>query len=229
LLVELETLQQASNDSLETNVLARNASRTELIIIGHSFGGAAVYTAISEIVTERYVDTVERGEPLKPLGDQVILLNPAFEASRFYDLYQLAISTGQYPTNQRPVLSVFTSKGDWATHDAFPIGRFFSTIFEKNRDQQERAANRDAVGWFEPFVTHDLIFDTKALTNGAGTFNPTTKKYERHKPAQMRASMMRVEEQRKRWHSNDTNSITINFDESTLQPRVGNHTYRIRI
>ncbi len=155
LLVELETLQQASNDSLETNVLATNASRTELIIIGHSFGGAAVYTAISQIVTERYVDTVERGEPLNPLGDQVILLNPAFEASRFYDLYQMAISTGQYPTNQRPVLSVFTSKGDWATHYAFPIGRFFSTMFENNRDPQQKAANREAVGWFRPFITHD--------------------------------------------------------------------------
>ena len=38
--------------------------------------------------------------------------------------------------------------------------------------------------------------------------------------------MKRVEEQRKRWHSHDTNSITINVDESILQPRVSNHTYR---
>ena len=73
LLVDLEHLQQAGNDSL-----AANAPRTELIIVGHSFGGAAVYSAISEIVTARFVDTVKHGVPLKPLGDQVILLDPAF-------------------------------------------------------------------------------------------------------------------------------------------------------
>ena len=130
--------------------------------MGHSFGGAAVYSALSQIVTERFVDTIPHGEPLKPLGDQVILLNPAFEASRHYDLNQMAVSIGQYPTNQRPVLSIFTSKGDWATHYAFPIGRFISTMFEKNRDEQQKTANRDAVGWFTPFITHDLIFNTNA-------------------------------------------------------------------
>ena len=148
LLVELESLQQASNDSLATN-----APRTELIIVGHSFGSAAVYSAISAIVTERFVDTVEHGEPLKPLGDQVILLNPAFEASRLYSLNQMAISIGQYPTNQRPVLSIFTSKGDWATHYAFPIGRFFSTIFEKNRDDQQKRGEPGR-GGLVPTVHH---------------------------------------------------------------------------
>ena len=124
LLVDLESLQQTSNDSLATN-----APRTELIIVGHSFGGAAVYSAISDIVTERFVDTVKHGEPLKPLGNQVILLNPAFEASRHYDLNQLAVSISQYPTNQRPVLSIFTSEGDWATHYAFPLRTFFLDDF----------------------------------------------------------------------------------------------------
>ena len=124
LLVDLESLQQTSNDSLATN-----APRTELIIVGHSFGGAAVYSAISDIVTERFVDTVKHGEPLKPLGNQVILLNPAFEASRHYDLNQLAVSISQYPANQRPVLSIFTSEGDWATHYAFPLRTFFLDDF----------------------------------------------------------------------------------------------------
>jgi len=221
LLVELESLQTDSNNSLTNGPAAPNKSPTELIIIGHSFGGAAVFTAISGIVTERYVDTVERGEALKPLGDQVILLNPAFEASRFYDLYQMAVSTGLYPTNQRPVLSVFTSKGDWATHYAFPLGRFFSTIFESNRDKEQRSANRKAVGWFEPFITHDLVYNTNALAMTNSTYNWITKKHEYHNRNQMRVSVNNARAQHKRWRSNATNSVTYSFDESILKPRPG--------
>jgi hypothetical protein len=216
LLVALETLQQASNDSL-----AANAPRTELIIVGHSFGAAAVYSAISEIVTERFVDTIQHGQPLKPLGDQVILLNPAFEASRHYNLNQMAISIRQYPTNQRPVLSIFTSKGDWATHYFFPMGRFFSTIFEKNRDGQQKKASRDAVGWFQPFVTHDLIYNTNAesLAGANSTFNATTGKHELHSPNQLRASIDNAHAQRKKWHPNNPTAATYYFDDSILKPR----------
>jgi hypothetical protein len=218
LLVDLESLQQASNDALPAN-----APRTELIFVGHSFGGAAMYSAISEIVTERFVDTIQHGQVLKPLGDQVILLNPAFEASRYYNLNQLAVSIGQYPANQRPVLSIFTSKGDWATHYAFPIGRFFSTIFQKNRDQEQRVANRDAVGWFKPFITHDLIYNTNAptLAGRNSTFNVKTQKHELHGPDKLRVSINNVHEQRKLWHPNAAKAATYYFDDTILKPRAG--------
>jgi hypothetical protein len=218
LLVKLESLQQASNGSL-----VPNAPRTELIIVGHSFGGGAVYSAISEIVTERFVDTVEQGKPLKPLGDQVILLNPAFEASRHYNLNQLAVSIEKYPANQRPVLSIFTSKGDWATHYFFPLGRFFSTWFEKNRNEEQKLANRQAVGWYEPFVTHDLIYNTnaEALASGNSTLNPQTKQHELHRrPDQLLASINNVHVQRQKWHPNNTKAATYYFDDSILKPRA---------
>jgi hypothetical protein len=217
LLVSLENLQQTSNDSLATN-----APRTELIIVGHSFGGAAVYSAISAIVTERFVDTVQHGKPLKPLGDQVILLNPAFEAARHFDLNQMAVSINRYPANQRPVLSIFTSKGDWATHYAFPLGQFFSTIFEKYRDPQQKTASREAVGWFQPFVTHDLIYQpTNAATAGGNsTLNLTTKKHELHNLDQLRASINNVHTQRQKWHPNNPVAATYDFDDTILKPRL---------
>jgi hypothetical protein len=217
LLVGLESLQQASNDSLATN-----APRTELIIVGHSFGGGAVYSAISEIVNERFVQTVKQGQVLKPLGDQVILLNPAFEASRHYTLNQMVVSIAQYPTNQRPVLSIFTSKGDWATHYFFPLGRYFSTWFEKNRNEEQKLANRQAVGWFQPFITHDLVYNTnsEAMASGNSTFNPGTKKHELHGPDKLVASMNNVHEQRQKWHPNNTKAATYYFDDSILKPRA---------
>ncbi|HEY3854782.1 MAG TPA: esterase [Verrucomicrobiae bacterium] len=216
LLVELESLQQESNKGLPTN-----APQSELIIVGHSFGGAAVYSAIGQIVTERFVDTIKNNTVLKPLGNQVILLNPAFEASRHYNLNQLAVSIEKYPTNQRPVLSIFTSKGDWATHYAFPIGRFFSTIFEKNRDSQQTKAGRDAVGWFEPFVTHDLLYDTNAAAMGSGatTLNAATKKHELHGREKLQATINNAREQKKKWHPNTLDPQTYYFDDSILKPR----------
>ncbi len=156
LLVDLESIQKDSLDALP-----KNAPRTELIIIGHSFGGAAVYSALSQIITERFIDTIgntKKPTRLKPLGDQVILLNPAFEAQRHSDLNLLAQEIQKYPQDQRPVLSIFTSESDWATRYTFPIGRFFATIFQSNRDHNQKVAGLETIGWFGPFITHQLIY-----------------------------------------------------------------------
>ncbi len=220
LLSSLENLQETNNKAI-----APGGARTDLIIVGHSFGGAAVYSAISQIVTERFVDTVEHGRPLKPVGDVVILLNPAFEASRHYNLNELAVSLAQYPEKQRPVLAIFTSKGDWATHYAFPIGRFFSTMFQKNRhDKPQTAANRDAVGWFKPFGTHDLVYDAqaKATVTNHTTLNQQTQKHELHKdPDKLRESVQNVRAQRQKWHPNASKPAVYSFDDCNLQPKEG--------
>ena len=168
------------------------------------------------------MDTVEHDLPLKPLGDVVILLNPAFEASRHYNLNELAVSIPHYPDAQRPVLAVFTSKGDWATHYAFPIGRFFSTIFQKNRhDKPQGAANRDAVGWFKPFITHNLVYDTNATATatGHGTLNPKTMKHEVHNEQKMRESVQNIHAQRQKWHPNAPKPAVYSFDDCLLKPR----------
>lgn len=165
LLVDLEALQKESNSSLPTN-----APQSKLIIVGHSFGADAVYNAISQIITERFVDTIKHapGQVLKPMGDQVILLNPAFEAARLYDLEQLARSVKDYSPDQRPVLSVFQSKGDWATRTFFPIGQKAATFFQRHRSAFQKQSNQRSVGWFEPFGTHELRYDTNATPSASG-------------------------------------------------------------
>ena len=148
---------------------------TKLVIIGHSFGAALVYSAISDVLTERLVlTTSQKGKiPLRSLGDLVILLSPAFEASLYNNLIALATSYDiQYPTNQRPVLGIFTSRGDWPNKVAFPFGRFFSTLFEKTRRTNDSclfnikkesppdqgSAIRHTVGFDEDYVTYDLDY-----------------------------------------------------------------------
>jgi len=161
LMMDLELLQRSSNESLPTN-----AAQTKLIIVGHSFGADVVYNALSQIITERFVDTIETNRVnvavLKPLGDQVILLNPAFEAARVYDLKQLARSVTNYSADQRPVLSIFQSKGDWATHYVFPVGQCLGTLGQSYQSPFQKESNHRTVGWFQPFLTHELIYDTNA-------------------------------------------------------------------
>ena len=218
LLIRLDGLQAESNRRISAG-----APKSELIIVGHSFGGALVYSAISQVVTERFVASiVERQQRMKPVGDLVILLNPAFEASRYDPVNELAASVGRYPETQRPVLAVFTSKADWATKYFFPLGRIFSTLFEKTRhDKAQRSAVLKAVGHFQPFITHDLVYD--ATVTNHSTFNPDKKKHERHTPERFQESIQNVRSLRDRWRANTVTGpakpVAYAFDDCRLEAR----------
>jgi hypothetical protein len=220
LLVDLDNIQKESLQKIPDG-----AARTELIIIGHSLGAAAVYSAVSQIITERFADSILKHKRLKPLGDQIILLNPAFEAGRHYDLDQMAHSIEHYQVDQRPVLSIFTSKGDWATHYVFPISRFFSTIFDKYRDSAQRKADLETVGWYAPFVTHELIYrgGTRAPTTQTSTLNPATQRHELSSPDRLLASHENIKAQRSKWQPGDHPPRTYDFDDTVLKPVDGFH------
>ncbi len=129
-------------------------ARTKLIVVGHSFGGQMVYSALSQILIDRF-SGVEGEEP-QTFGDLVILVNPAFEAARFTPLHDLAGVRRWYPDGQLPLVTIFTSETDQATGVAFPLGRWFSTLFENYRDPDQKLADRQTVGHFQPYRTHEL-------------------------------------------------------------------------
>lgn len=144
---------------------------TRLAIIGHSFGGAAVYTSLSQILQGRFVRTkgpAGKQTDVEGFGKLVVLINPAFEASLFAPLSDMSAER-TYLDSQLPVMAILTSEADYATRYAFPAGRFFSTVLEKDRTitrrnkvtQQdehidEGEANTQAVGHFGPYRTHRL-------------------------------------------------------------------------
>jgi hypothetical protein len=199
LLMDVESIQRDSDASLPTN-----APRTKLIIVGHSFGADAVYNATAQIITGRFVESIkpDADSLLKPLGDQVILLNPAFEAARFYNLAQLAHYVKGYSPEQRPVLSVFQSEGDWATHTFFPIGQELGTTFQRHRTDREKEADHHSVGWFDPIITHQLKYDPIPATPDAdNTNNAPTPKLDLRAPSKLPQVADNIALQRQLWRS----------------------------
>lgn len=149
---------------------------SRLVVIGHSFGGAVVFTSLQQVLADRYVDSRQNksySSDAEGFGDLVVLINPAFEAIRFATLYDISQhGCRRYFPTQLPKLAILTSESDYATKLAFPIGRFLSTFFESHttltRKQctaagdielyvDEGEADRKAVGHFEPYLTHHLL------------------------------------------------------------------------
>ena len=148
------------------------------MVVGHSFGGAVVYTALQQILAGRFIDshsgkTYQGGA--NGFGDLVVLVNPAFEALRYATLYDISQEyCRRYFPTQLPKLVILTSEADYATKLAFPAGRSLSTLFETHNNLprhycarpgtdgtrkmvvDEGKADRHAVGHFAPFLTHHL-------------------------------------------------------------------------
>jgi len=103
----------------------------------------------------------------------VVLINPAFEATRFEPLNRLAdraASCGYVASH--PLLTVITADNDRWTGGVFTAGRRALTLFEgyddstpQSRDM-ERNANLRAIGFVDRYRTHRLCL----RPDGAGAY-----------------------------------------------------------
>jgi pimeloyl-ACP methyl ester carboxylesterase len=153
-------------------------SRSRLVVVGHSFGGAVVFSATEQLLESRFIAAT--GSPTASsnatgFGNLVVLINPAFEALLYSPLSDMSTERKNYPESQLPVLAVLTSEADEATKIAFPAGRWFSTRFEKERANtrynptsgqneiiKEGDTNVAAIGHFAPYQTHTLTATVSA-------------------------------------------------------------------
>ncbi len=173
LLVRLKQLREERHRSVTD-------SDTRLVIVGHSFGGALIWSATSQLLMERMavarslaegapdddsaaeeIDCLRQplpGDAVRGFGDLVLLVNPAFEAARYQPLHALS-QEGSFPTCQPPIFVVATSTGDDATGKWFPRGRALSVRLDDyppGKVQLEREANLRTLGHFKPYNTHAL-------------------------------------------------------------------------
>jgi len=172
-LMRLEEVRDMRRALLETAKRPHEElDRTRLVVVGHSFGGAIVYSALAHLFEERFIATASGPRAsgrVEGYGDLAVLVNPAFEALKFSTLSDMANERGTYFDDQLPALAILTSEADSATGFWFPLGRWFSTWLEKDHpyarldrasgkavEISEDQADRLAVGHFTPYRTHKL-------------------------------------------------------------------------
>lgn len=158
--------------------------RVHLALIGHSFGGLIVYSAIAESLLDSLFAAGTSGVP-RPVVDLALAINPAFEASRFEPLFQVAKRLPPPADEARhrpPIFVSITSEVDAATKAAFPIGRLLNSFLgrESWTDEDEcpggrtragdcpsgdgermleRLANTNTIGHLDRYLTHRLEAD----------------------------------------------------------------------
>ena len=165
LLTRLKGFQQGINCEVRESCIggepkAGTRPKVRFIMIGHSFGGLILFNAISGSLVEGLTYRQDSGDPGAPavrFGDMVVLLNPAFEASRYTPLHRIVTNPDRpFEKYQAPVLVSITSTADWATGLAFPAGRFINTIFEKAASPEESKAIKNTMGHVPLYITHKL-------------------------------------------------------------------------
>ena len=95
--------------------------RPVLVLVGHSFGGLLVYSAVAQSLIETASDYSHRPEP--GFANLILLVNPAFEAARYLPIHEqvrLRTETGAFDPNQAaPFFVSVTANNDWATGRLF--------------------------------------------------------------------------------------------------------------
>jgi pimeloyl-ACP methyl ester carboxylesterase len=125
-----------------------------LVIVGHSFGGMVVYSALAQSLIEA-ASTTEPHISTR-FADLVLLVNPAFEAERYLPIHDLLQERPPGDIDQPPVFVCATATNDWATGIAFPVGNAYCFVTESWRGTEERQAMINTMGHLDWLTTHDL-------------------------------------------------------------------------
>jgi hypothetical protein len=127
-----------------------------LIVAGHSFGGLVVFSALAQSLTEiATFDTPHHTEP--SFANLVLLINPAFEATRYLPIHILV--DGRSFVHQPPVLVSVTARNDDATGKAFPIGAWLGSRWEHTRSHAQAEALIHTMGHLDWMRTHELTVE----------------------------------------------------------------------
>ncbi|QXH55112.1 hypothetical protein [Pseudomonas maumuensis] len=129
------------------------ASEDFIVGIGHSFGGRVLYTAtapmfINALAMSHPGNKNMHYEQISGVIDLTILLNPAFEASRYTALAASRRYQETLGNSQQPVLLTVSTDNDLATRYAFPTGQILGTRW--------RERERTTLGNHQPYQTHTL-------------------------------------------------------------------------
>jgi len=124
--------------------------------------------------------------PIDSFPNMLVLINPAFEGTRFQAMHELDRPVGCKFPDIPPKVVVVTAENDQATKTAFVAERKLITILEKYpekpvpksgvRDLDERESNSHAIGFIDRYRTHELCLvqteDKKSYWAAAYPYKP---------------------------------------------------------
>ena len=93
--------------------------RDHFIAIGHSFGARMLFAAVNSPLILAAANAFPKAKPhvynkIDAVADAVVLLNPAFEASRYTTINGLMRNEETFSPAQRPLLITISTDNDWS-------------------------------------------------------------------------------------------------------------------
>ena len=167
-------LKKIVNSKNEIDASKSRPPNSRMALLGHSFGGQVIYTALQGVLADRFIagKGSKKHKTSQGFGNLIVLMNPAFEALRFSNIFDMSQKDCRdYSKDQMPNLVMLTSEADNVTRYIFPyVGRSL-ILFESHQDLNrqictkdgaakitinEFEADRATIGHFEPYQTHKL-------------------------------------------------------------------------
>jgi pimeloyl-ACP methyl ester carboxylesterase len=131
-----------------------------LVIVGHSFGGMIVFSALAQSLIQAASAPVGMLTP--EFADLVLLVNPAIEAARYIPIYDLVTNAAFKAriTKQLPIFICAQADNDIPIGMVFPLGNAGHAITEATIGDLEKWCVRHALGFVPHFRTHKLAGPT---------------------------------------------------------------------
>ena len=131
-----------------------------LVIVGHSFGGMIVFSALAQSLIQ--AASAPAGGVTPEFADLVLLVNPAIEGARYIPIYDLVSSAAftARTTKQLPVFICAQADNDQPVGLVFPLGNAEHAITESTIGDLEKWCVRHALGFVPSFRTHKLAGPT---------------------------------------------------------------------
>ena len=138
----------------------KNLGNPLLVIVGHSFGGMIVFSALAQSLIQAASAPV--GGVTPEFADLVLLVNPAIEGARFIPIYDLVTSPAfaNRTTKQLPVFICAQAENDQPVGTVFPLGSIGHAVTEATIGELEKWCVTHALGFVPGFRTHALAGPT---------------------------------------------------------------------
>ncbi|PLC52030.1 hypothetical protein CR155_20245 [Pollutimonas nitritireducens] len=145
------------------SVRVQRHNRNDFIVgIGHSFGARILFSSVAPLLMHEL--QMKHPGLIRPsyqnidgVIDLTILINPAFEATRFTAFHATRRWQEEFGKDQEPILLAVSTANDQATKVAFPIGQVLGSRW----DERERTT----LGNYTEYITHRLDRSPRSALN----------------------------------------------------------------